>query len=408
VAGQWLRRVTHAQGAGESGLGKLIELHAISSFGDALVAVSLAGTLFFTVPVGEARGRVAVYLLITMAPFALVAPVIGPLLDRFPHGRRWAIGVTLGGRSFLAWVMAGSVGGAAALSVYPAAFGVLVATKGYGVARATATPRLRPETISLVRANSRISLAGILAAGLAVPAGAAVSWLAGPGWSLRVAFGVFAIGAVLAARLPDTVDAERPASAPRASHPWRWPRRDKQPVSSAVTSGLRGNAALRAFAGFLIFYLAFELREHPLPDVSRGLGFGLILAAAGLGSIVGTSLGALLRSRAPEVITGAVLALASVSSGLSGALFGWVTVAITAGFTGFCQSLGKLSLDAVIQRDVTEATRPSAFARSETTLQLAWAGGGALGLVNPLPAQASFAILAVALLTTLGWNIRSR
>ena len=95
VTARGVRRVTHAKGAGESGLGRLIELHAVNTAGDAMVAVALANTLFFSVPTGEARGRVALYLLITMAPFAVMAPIIGPLLDRFRHGRRYAIAATM-------------------------------------------------------------------------------------------------------------------------------------------------------------------------------------------------------------------------------------------------------------------------------------------------------------------------
>ncbi|HEX4698729.1 MAG TPA: MFS transporter, partial [Actinomycetes bacterium] len=51
-----VRQVTHAGGAGESGLGRLIELHGVNTAGDAMVAVALANTLFFSVPTGEARG----------------------------------------------------------------------------------------------------------------------------------------------------------------------------------------------------------------------------------------------------------------------------------------------------------------------------------------------------------------
>ena len=97
------------QGAGESGLSRLIELHAFNTAGDAAVAISLAGTLFFQVPTGEARGQVALFLGLTMLPFAIVAPLIGPFLDRFTHGRRWAIGATMAIRAFLCWVLAGAV-----------------------------------------------------------------------------------------------------------------------------------------------------------------------------------------------------------------------------------------------------------------------------------------------------------
>ena len=49
---------------------------------DAAVAVALANTLFFAVPLGEARDKVALYLVMTMAPFALLSPLVGPILDR--------------------------------------------------------------------------------------------------------------------------------------------------------------------------------------------------------------------------------------------------------------------------------------------------------------------------------------
>ena len=90
-AARRFRRSTHAEGAGESGLASLIELHTVNSVADAMLTVALANTLFFSVAVDQARSRVAIYLLITMAPFAVVAPVIGPLLDRFrtDAGMRW-------------------------------------------------------------------------------------------------------------------------------------------------------------------------------------------------------------------------------------------------------------------------------------------------------------------------------
>ncbi len=36
--------------------------------GDVMITVALASTVFFSVPTDEARGRVALYLAITMAP----------------------------------------------------------------------------------------------------------------------------------------------------------------------------------------------------------------------------------------------------------------------------------------------------------------------------------------------------
>jgi MFS family permease len=128
-------------GAGNVGMMRLLDLHAVSCAGDTLVTIGLAGTIFFSVPAGEARGRVALYLLVTMVPFALLAPVVGPLLDRFRHGRRYALAATMLGRAFLAWVIADNLLG---FGLYPAAFGVLALSRAYGVARSAAVPRLLP------------------------------------------------------------------------------------------------------------------------------------------------------------------------------------------------------------------------------------------------------------------------
>lgn len=206
-AARGLRRATHAHGAGESGLGKLIELHAVNSAGDVMITIALASTVFFAVPTDQARGRVALYLAVTMAPFALLAPVVGPLLDRVPHGRRAAMAGAMLARALLALTMSGAVA-TGGLQLYPAALGVLVASKAYGVVRSAVVPRLLPPRISLVKANSRVTLAGLLATGVAAPMGAGLQLL-GPGWPLYGACAVFAAGTVLSFSLPPKVDSAK-------------------------------------------------------------------------------------------------------------------------------------------------------------------------------------------------------
>ena len=127
-----------------SGLSRLIELHAFNAAGDAAVAISLAGTLFFQVPTGEARGQVALFLGLTMLPFAIVAPLIGPFLDRFSHGRRWAIGATMAVRAFLV-LGAGDRGhDRVDLALPRSRWAAWSSSKAYGVTRAAAVPRLLP------------------------------------------------------------------------------------------------------------------------------------------------------------------------------------------------------------------------------------------------------------------------
>lgn len=202
-----IRKATHAHGAGESGLGKLIELHAVNGAGDVMITVALASTVFFSVPTDEARGRVALYLAITMAPFTLLAPVIGPLLDRLPHGRRAAMAGAMLARALLAITMSGAVA-TGGLELYPAALGVLVSSKAYGVVRSAVVPRLLPPKFSLVKANSRVTLAGLLATGVAAPIGAGLQTI-GSAWPLYGACAIFIAGTFLAFTLPHKVDSAK-------------------------------------------------------------------------------------------------------------------------------------------------------------------------------------------------------
>ncbi|WKD34069.1 MFS transporter [Streptomyces xanthophaeus] len=397
-----IRRATHAHGAGESGLGKLIELHAINGAGDVMITVALASTVFFSVPTDEARGRVALYLAITMAPFTVLAPVIGPLLDRLPHGRRAAMAASMLARALLALLMSGAVA-TGGIQLYPAALGVLVASKAYGVVRSAVVPRLLPPKFSLVKANSRVTLAGLLATGAAAPVGAALH-LIGPPWPLYGACVIFVWGTVAAFTLPHKVDEAKGERRARLStHEPHSKRPGLRTVSRPVLCGLLANASMRALSGFLIFFLAFLLREHPLAGQSAAVSLGIVGVSAGVGNACGTAAGAWLRARAPEAIIAAVLCLTLGVAVLAAVFFSGLFMAVLGATAGFCQALAKLSLDAMIQRDVPESVRTSAFARSETLLQVAWVLGGAIGIVLPLNGVLGMSVAAaiVALGTTM-------
>uniref|UniRef100_A0AAU2VRH1 MFS transporter n=1 Tax=Streptomyces sp. NBC_00008 TaxID=2903610 RepID=A0AAU2VRH1_9ACTN len=415
-----IRKATHAHGAGESGLGKLIELHAVNGAGDVMITVALASTVFFSVPTDQARGRVALYLAVTMAPFIVLAPVIGPLLDRLPHGRRAAMAGSMLARALLALTMSGAVA-TGGLELYPAALGVLVCSKAYGVVRSAVVPRLLPPRFSLVKANSRVTLAGLLATGAAAPIGAGLQTI-GPPWPLYGASAIFVGGAVLAFTLPPKVDSAKGERKARLVHPHdegaarpeplrkdatpgtgrksRFGTRngEKRPglrsVGPSVLHGLQANAAHRALSGFLIFFLAFLLREQPLSGQSAAISLGIVGVAAGAGNALGTAVGSWLRARGPEIIIASVLGLALGVAVLAAAFFSTVMVAALAAMAGFTQALSKLSLDAMIQRDVPEEVRTSAFARSETLLQMAWVVGGAIGISLPLNGVLGMAVAA--------------
>jgi len=420
--GRAVRRGLQAGGAGESGLARMLELHLAGSAADAMVVTALASTIFFAVPTEQARSRVITSLLVTMVPFVLLAPVIGPLLDRVRRGRRIALGVTMGARAWLAWVMAGAIADATpAFSLYPAAFGFLVCQKSYLVIRAAALPRVLPHGEGLLRANARMSIVGVVAMAIGGPLGVAITRGVGPEWTLRLTFVLFLVGIALTLMLSTRVDSDPPEQADQRSGVppedqqsedefddgfddrqdggAAVPRRPpvvgsdlggfthipvRRSIGTAAVIGLRGNAALRAFTGFLTLFLAFRLRTDPLPGMSATTAVGLVIALAAVGGALGTALGALARRSRPEAVVAAllvVLALIGLWASLDYGLPAILGVALVA---GLAQSLSKLCLDAVIQADVPDAVRTSAFARSETVLQLAWVIGGALGLMLPL------------------------
>ena len=203
-----VHRMTSASGAGRTGLANLIELTAVSGAGDAFVTIALAGTLFFSTSLDAARGRVALTLLITMAPFAVLAPVLGPALDRAKAGRRYLLAGTLLARGLLCWGMAVAVLHNDVLDLLPAAFGVLVLQKAYAVIRAAVAPRLLPQEITLVTANARTGMAALIAGTVAGLVALGVSYVAGGGphgaaWTLRAAIVVYIAGAAMSFRVPD-------------------------------------------------------------------------------------------------------------------------------------------------------------------------------------------------------------
>jgi hypothetical protein len=81
---------------------------------------------------------------------------------------------------------------------------------------------------------------------------------------------------------------------------------------------------------------------------------------------------------------------------------------VVAGVAAITNALGKVALDAIIQREVPESLRASTFARSETVLQLAWVVGGAFGVALPPIGWIGFTVAASLLALAVGlilWSL---
>jgi hypothetical protein len=405
AAARRVRAASRADGAGESGLTQLLWVNALHMAGDAMIAVSLAGTLFFAATTDAQRGNVALYLLVTMAPFAVLAPVIGPALDRLQRGRRWAIAGSHVGRAVLALVMMRHFDD---FWLYPAALGVLVLSKSHNVLRAAVVPRVLPSAMSLTSANARLSVFGLATAGVAGGLGAGIAAVLGFDWELAATAVVFAVAGVLAVRLPPhvdvpagelTADVLTTAEIPVGS--------GRRRVSPHVVLALRANAALRGLGGFLTIFSAF-LVQATYEGWAATFALGAIAAAAGVGSFAGTAIGSRMHAAAPDRLVLISAASAAAITLLAAIFYSFAMAAVVAGVAAVTNALGKVALDAIIQREVPDSLRASAFARSETWLQMSWVVGGALGIALPPTGWLGFTVAAALLVLAVGlvvWSL---
>lgn len=431
------RSYTNAGGAGDSGLARLTELHLTHAAGDAAMALALAGTLFLNPQTVTARSQVAVFLLVAMVPYVLLAPFIGPLLDRFSHGRRWAIGTTMATRAFLCWVMAEAIYNTSSW-LFPSALAYLVASKAYQIARAAAVPRLLPSGTTLVNANSKVSVAGVIGALIGGGIAGAALRLGSP-WALRVAFVIFIIGTVQAIRLPAAVDdsagevsleetqpiakpASRRGPAQRHTEPsvgesalevdsagfvGRFLRR-LHAIPWPVRHAMWTTGGTRLLTGFLIMFMAFLAKEHPINGMRGELALAIVVIAIGVGNALGSVLGNVLHTHHPERVA-MVSVLAATLACIVAALWYGVWTLVALGLVqGLSAQLASLCLDALVQREVPQNVRASVFGWSETMLQTLWVGGGGLGILVPLNPHIGFPICAAALVWTVLMAARQR
>ncbi|HEV2369098.1 MAG TPA: hypothetical protein VGR90_04440, partial [Acidimicrobiales bacterium] len=279
--------------------GRLAVTHLLMVTGDAFMTVALAGSLFFSMSPSAARGKVALYLLLTVAPFAVVAPALGPVLDRSRGARRAMVMVSGAARVVLCIFMARDLH---SVLLFPEAFLVLVASKLYVVGKAALVPATVGSGPELVRANSRLALISGLA-GLVGGAPAAIilkiPFLGAP-WVLRVDAIVLAFATISASRLkkprkaPEATDtaahdaadyagerAGQPADGP-ADPEDSWRGSNLRAMPPTVLAASTAMAALRGMVGLITFLLAFELRRQHAATV----WYGAVLVASVGGALV--------------------------------------------------------------------------------------------------------------------------
>lgn len=393
--------------------GRLALTHLLSTGGDALIALVLAGSLFFSIDPSGARWRIFLYLLFTMAPFALVGPLIGPTMDRFASGRRALLVGSAGGRAVIALLMVPAVA-SDSLLLFPEAFLMLVLAKSYSVTKAAIVPTLVAGDHELVEANSKLQLlSGLAAFAVGIP-GAIILFALSSAALAFVAAAVFAVGTVAAMRVPV---AEVEVMTPEEQADERAELR-----SAGVLAASSGMGTLRWIVGFVTFLLAFALRgqgrDPGLGSVTgRSVGqpgapldldalapvgappvwhFGVVVALTGIGGLVGAAVAPRVRRAVQEeYLLVAALVLATVAGAAGLLLAGLPGQATMAFFVAVAASSGKQAFDAVVQRDAPDADRGRSFARFESRFQVIWVLGAAVPVVIAMSTRLGGAIVVL-------------
>jgi hypothetical protein len=356
---------------------RLARAHSFTSVGDALVTIALAGSLFFDINPNDARWKVFLYLALTVAPLALVAPFIGPALDRSHGGRRWMIVAVNAIRAVVCLMMLDDLN---SLILFPEAFVVLAMGKGYALARSAIVPTVVRDDAELVEANSKLQLlSGLAAPGAGVLAAPAYA-IAGPQAVLFLAVLAYAIGTIAALRVPTTQVAALPVSAIEAAE-----LRSVGIILAASAMGL-----VRGIVGFLTFLLLFDLRSGPTWHL------GIVLGVTGAGALIGSVLAPRLReAMSEERMLMAVLALAVAVGAGAAWVGGLAAAAVLSGTVAVVSTSGKLAFDSLVQRDAPDANRGRSFARFEVRFQLVWVIGAMLPLLLlPIPERVGFVVVS--------------
>ncbi len=370
--------------------------------------VALAGSLFFSISPDEARTKVFLYLVFTMAPFALMAPLIAPFIDQRATYRRKVVLASALIRFFAVALMIFEIN---SLLLFPLALICLVASKAYTVAKSSLIPetlsRSDPESM-LVTTNANITLLAAISGALAAVIGAGI--LKTPFLGARYVLIVELIPLLvlikvahdLTVRMPLITQDAPPDETP--DHPNGGP--PPSPRSSPNEPSGHSHVLLLSFVmsvlrgqvGFFIFLVAFALKD----DHASVWVYAAALGASSIGSALATQIVPRIRSRLPEaaIIVAATIFVAGASLWLATGTGDDGAIALAA-ILGIASGGAKIAFDASVQHRLARHHHGRAFARYESTFQLAWVVGAFIPTLARLTLSAGEALVGATALITL-------
>ena len=379
-----VRRMWHATNP----LDRYALCHLTSAAGDSLLAISLADSVFFSLPVGEAKIRVVAYLALTMLPLAVAGPLLVVPLDR--AGPRRLI-------SFLAAVVRATIafsvaGGLDTAALYPAALAILVASRVHLITKNGLTMAYAGPGEGLMRANARLGRVAVAGALTAAPLGILATQLWGAGGAMVLAGIVYSICALVTVRLP---------------HPRL--RTEPKPIGrrgriEALTGPAIGAVGMRAATAFVLFLTAFAVRREGFPTS----WFAAMAIAAGVGSFLADVFAPRLPENLREefIVVGCTV-VASLGAFLAFTAFSLPILAIFGLTAAAATELGRLAFQSLMQYHAPEGALGRVFVRYEVVFQLSWVAGAFGPALLPIDFRAGILIIAGFYLGLAGaWAFR--
>jgi hypothetical protein len=365
---------------------RLARTHAAMAAGEAALVVALADSFFFDVDPDAARGKVLLFLVVSFAPFLVVAPLIGPVIDRISGGRRFVVQAVAVARIALQLMM---IAVADELLLFPLVFAALVLQKTYLVSKSALVPSVVRTDRDLVEANAKLGVIAGVTGFVAVMPALLLQVTLGTSATLVYGAVMFALALLAALGLPRERGVAKPVGVAEA----------QELSSGAVRAAASAMSVLRACVGFVLFHLAFWLRST---DAGTAW-FGLAVVMSSLGSMAGNSIGPRVRARVPEedmVLAALVVpAVAGLAAAFMGGPAAGVVLAVAVNFGA---AIGRLGFESIVQRDAPSADRGRTFARFETRFQLGWVTAAIVPVLLDLPGALGFAIVGVGAAVALG------
>jgi MFS family permease len=352
--------------------------------GETAMAIALADSLFLSVSPDAARGKIILFLAVSMAPFAVVSPLIGPRIDRMKGGHRMVV-ILVGIMRALVLLGISQVLSSKeivpSIGLYLLVFSSMILGKTYAIAKSAIVPTVEEDEEDLVKANSKLGqIAGIT--GFVVAAPIAVLQLMSSTLALGFGMLAFLFAALNAYRLPKSAIAPRPAEQIEI----------EELHSTSIVSTGNAMRILRGCVGFMFFHLAFWLRG----EVAGTAWFGFALGMIGIAVLGANTFGPFMKKHMRESM---MMLSALLAVGVCGIIAAWydrvVGGILLAAIVNAAGTIGKLSFDSTVQSDAPDANRGRAFAQFETKNQLAWVVGGIIPVIFSPSGQIGFIIVAV-------------